>query len=448
MTRERRIVVCKFAAGLSVVPILILGNENGPDPRKTAAPGDSVCAEATCHVGTAVNGGPGRVEVSFPGGLTYTPGVAQTWTVTVSDSQQRVFGFQLTARPASNEANGQAGNFRALDSTTFVLCEDGRIKSSAGLCNAATPVQFIEHNLPRPSGVFNVEWTPPATDIGPVRLYIAGNAANGNGQNTGDRIYTANYTLQPAASFQRPTIRAQQPVLQAFSGLAGLSSGTWLEIYGSNFSPTTREWGGADFSGNQAPTSLDGVRVNVNGRAAFVRFISPSQVNVQAPDDTATGPVSIEVINPAGTSNAVSVMKTRVSPALLTTPAFNVGGKQYAAALHTDFRTFVGPVNLIAGVPFRPAAPNDTIILFAVGCGPTNPASPAGQFFADARPLSSPFQVMFGQTAATSQAFLAAQAIGLCQFNITVPSVPSGDIQLNATVDGTPTGQTLFTTIQ
>jgi len=427
----------------------MLGNENGPDPRKTGAPGDSICAESTCHVGTAVNGGPGKVEVSFPGGLTYTPGVAQTWTVTVSDAQQRVFGFQLTARPSSNETNGQAGGFRALDSTTFVLCEDGRVKPATGTCNAATPVEFAEHNLPRPSGVFQVEWTPPATAIGPVRVYVAGNAANGNGQNTGDRIYTANYTLQPqTVTFNRPAIRATQPVLQAFSGMPGLSSGTWLEIYGTDFSPNTREWGGADFSGNQAPTNLDSVRVNVNGRPAFVRFISPNQVNVQAPDDTATGPVNVEVINPAGTSNAVSVMKTRVSPALLTTPAFNVGGRQYVAALHPDFVTFVGRVGLIAGVPFRPAAPGATIIVFAVGCGGTNPASPAGQFFPDARSLASPFQVSFGQTNAQAVALLAAQAIGLCQFNITVPNVPDGDIQINATVDGTSTGQTLFTTVQ
>jgi hypothetical protein len=86
--------------------------------------------------------------------------------------------------------------------------------------------------------------------VGNIRIYVAGNSANGNGQNTGDRIFTANYTLTPAtAQAARPAIRAEQPVLQAFSGTAGVSSGTWIEIYGTNLSPTTRV-GGNDFSGN------------------------------------------------------------------------------------------------------------------------------------------------------------------------------------------------------
>jgi uncharacterized protein (TIGR03437 family) len=230
--------------------------------------------------------------------------------------------------------------------------------------------------------------------------------------------------------------------------MAGLSAGTWVEIYGTNLSSATREWAGSDFQENRAPTQLEGVRVNINGRAAFVRYVSPTQVNVQAPDDDSVGPVNVEVINSNGTSNAVSVQKTRVSPALLTTPLFNVGGRQYLAALHSDNRTFVGRENLIQGVAFRPAKPGDIIIVYAVGCGPTNPATPAGQFFNDARALSSPFQIRFGETVAQAVGNLAAGAVGLCQFNATVPNVADGDIRIDATVDGTATGQTLFTTVQ
>jgi uncharacterized protein (TIGR03437 family) len=188
--------------------------------------------------------------------------------------------------------------------------------------------------------------------------------------------------------------------------------------------------------------------VNINGRPAFVAYVSPSQVNVQAPDDDSVGDVTVQVITPSGESNVVTLKKTKVSPACLTTPSFNVGGKQYMAALHTDFRTFVGRENLIAGVPFRPAKPGDTIILYAVGCGPSNPPSPAGQFFAEARELALPYQVRFGETVAEAKGFLAAGAVGLCQFNVTVPDAADGDIRMNVTVDGTPTGQTLFTTIQ
>ncbi|MBI4873823.1 MAG: hypothetical protein HY822_04225 [Acidobacteria bacterium] len=447
MIRQRKIVVAKCAAVLSVVPALIYAYSGGPPARHTGAPGDTVCTE--CHVGAANPSG-GKVEIAFPGGMTYMPGAKQRLTVTVTDSPARtVNGFQVSARLASNERNAQAGTFTPLDATTQAICEDDSAKPSTG-CRATAPLEFIEHT---PSGnrtnTWTFEWTPPATDAGNVRFYVAGNSANGNGQNSGDRIFTANYTLTPAGSAApRPAIRAAQPVLQAFSGTPGLSSGTWLEIYGTNLSPATREWGGNDFSGNRAPTQLDGVGVNVNGKPAFVRYISPTQINVQAPDDEAVGPVRIEVAGPNGTSDAVSMQKSKVSPAVLTTPLFNVGGRQYAAALHPDFQTFVGSPNLIAGVAFRPARPGDTIILFAVGCGATNPATPAGQFFNEARPLALPYQVTFGSAVAQVQGFLAAGAVGLCQFNVTVPNVAAGDSRIDVAIDGVATGQTLYTTVQ
>ena len=108
---------------------------------------------------------------------------------------------------------------------------------------------------------------------------------------------------------------------------------------------------------------------------------------------------------------------------------------------------FVGPENLIPGVPFRPARPGEIIIVYAVGCGPTDPPTPAGQFFPEARPLASPYEFRFGETPAAAQGFLAGQAVGLCQFNITVPNVSAGDVRLNATIDGSPMGQELYTTV-
>src|SRR5436190_842408 len=40
----------------------------------------------------------------------------------------------------------------------------------------------------------------PATYVGPVTFYIAGNAANGNGNDTGDNIYTTSMVLNQAAA--------------------------------------------------------------------------------------------------------------------------------------------------------------------------------------------------------------------------------------------------------
>jgi hypothetical protein len=82
---------------------------------------------------------------------------------------------------------------------------------------------------------------------------------------------------------------------------AGMVPGSWVSIFGTNLSGKSREWVDGDFvGGNRLPTSLEGVRVNINGRAAFVSYVSPGQLNVLAPDDSAVGPVTVEVINSAG----------------------------------------------------------------------------------------------------------------------------------------------------
>ena len=250
-----------------------------------------------------------------------------------------------------------------------------------------------------------------------------------------------------AASVTTPRIRPRLSALQAFSNARRMSSGTWLQIFGERLAANTRQWAGPDFNGAQAPTSLEGTRVNVNGKPAFVGFISPNQINVQTPDDDAEGQLRVEVVTGAGTSNSVTLEKSKASPALLTTPAFLSGGKQYVAALFPDFATYVGRAGLIAGVPFRPAAPGDAIVVFAVGCGPSNPAIPAGIVAAETRPLALPVSVRFGEVEAQAQAFLAAQAVGLCQFNITVPNLADGDHRLTASVGGVDTGQLLYVTV-
>jgi hypothetical protein len=48
----------------------------------------------------------------------------------------------------------------------------------------------------------------------------------------------------------------------------GLASATWVSIFGANLSQTTRTWQDSDFVNGLLPTSLGGVSVAINGRAA------------------------------------------------------------------------------------------------------------------------------------------------------------------------------------
>jgi len=43
------------------------------------------------------------------------------------------------------------------------------------------------------------------------------------------------------------------------------------------------QWTTADFNGSNAPTALDGVSVSINGKPAYIWYLSAEQINVQAP---------------------------------------------------------------------------------------------------------------------------------------------------------------------
>ncbi len=236
-------------------------------------------------------------------------------------------------------------------------------------------------------------------------------------------------------------------VAAAFGGGFNITPGTWIEIYGEKLSPTTRQWAGSDFTGNQAPTSLDNVKVLINGTPAYIDIISAGQVNAQVPDGIGTGNVSVQVVSPDGTSDPVVVSASQRSPALLAPPSFSANGKQYAAALFPD-GAFVGPPNLIAGAAFRPAQPGDTIILYGIGFGSGTPPVAAGLIDTQSTSLPNMAVTMGGANATVSYAGLVAGYVGLYQFNVVVPSGVSGDALLNMSVDGVPAQQTLYLATQ
>jgi hypothetical protein len=84
--------------------------------------------------------------------------------------------------------------------------------------------------------------------------------------------------VYPAALAQTPVITL---VANAEGGNPAIAPNTWVEIKGMNLSSAgdSRPWQGSDFVNNQLPTSLDGVSVTVNGKSAYIYYISPAQVN-------------------------------------------------------------------------------------------------------------------------------------------------------------------------
>jgi len=258
--------------------------------------------------------------------------------------------------------------------------------------------------------------------------------------------------LTPAASAAPPSINVGGVVsASAFGEFTSVAPGSWIEIYGSNLAPDTRTWTGNDFTGSNAPESLDGTSVTIGGQPAYVSFISPGQVNVQVPSNIGTGTQPLVVSSQAGgASNSYSVTVNAEEPGLLAPYSFQVGGNQCVVALFPDYSTYVLPAGAIAGIASRPAQPGDIIILYGVGFGAVTPNIPAGQIAGEFNALAAPFHVYFGSTEATlAYDGLALGYVGLYQFNVTVPDVAgSGLVPLTFTLGGAQGAQTLYIAVQ
>lgn len=275
----------------------------------------------------------------------------------------------------------------------------------------------------------------PSSGSAPGTLAISVNPAN-----LSAGTYTAAVQVTAAGAPGGPSsiaitlvVQGTQPVgtitavVNAGSFQSGVASATWIAILGSNLSMTTYTWQASDFVNGMLPTSLQGVSVSIDGQPAFIEYISPTQVNVLAPDDTATGPVQVQVTAAQQASNSLTVQKSAFLPAL-----FTIGDGKYVAALHLD-DSMVGSDGLSPGVTTRPAQPGETIAIYATGFGPANPASPTAQLVATPVPLANSVQITISGVAAIVT-YAGLVAPGTYQLNVTVPDLPAGDAPVVATV--------------
>jgi uncharacterized protein (TIGR03437 family) len=438
--RTARVVVLGAAAA-----ILAWAYYYGPPAGVTTAPTDLPGIACTyCHVGTALNGGGGSTKIQFPNGLTYVPGQTETLTIITNDSQAYYYGFQLTARLESSGDTTQAGNLIA-GSGQAVVCSDGSA-SAQGPCNTSDKLQWVEHfQQPISSNQIPVQWTAPPAGSGNVHIYVAVNAANGDGTVYGDHIYAADYVLTPAAAPNLPVINPGG-IVNSASGSTTIQSGSFVTIYGKQFASAATNWSGSIVNG-VFPTTLAGISVSINGKPAAISFVNSSQINVLTPADTASGTVSVTVKNANGTSAASTVTLAAESPAFFT---FSQGGGKYIAAqiaLPNSGVELLGPAGLFgSSVASRPARPGEIILLYGTGFGPTNPTVDPSKVFSGAAPTKDPVSVTIGGQPA-NVLFAGLSGAGLYQINVAVPAVPAGDQPVTASVNGVPVTQSVYVTV-
>jgi uncharacterized protein (TIGR03437 family) len=230
----------------------------------------------------------------------------------------------------------------------------------------------------------------------------------------------------PASQSGAPMLRSSNPVQDAVNNQPEIVPGAWVSIYGSNFSDITTDWSQQDFS-NGLPTSLAGIQVTIGGIAVPVYYVTPTQINVQAPSGV-EGSAFVQVFRngvPSGT-------------ALVTVVDHDAGLFSYSQ----DYMTFYPSARfnsnpyLIVGDPaifgsaVQKAKPGDSIQLYANALAPSQSGvnSPANMF-------TDPVTVTVGTMSLTAD-FAGLVGPGLFQVNFTVPNLPPGNYPITITADG------------
>ena len=164
---------------LATIP-LFWSYSSGPGGLNQAvsgAPNESTCVG--CHSSNALNSGTGGFTIEVGQAITqYTPGQSYTVTVVGTGSTNQKYGFQVAALQTSDNSN--AGTFTAGTGTAV---------RTIGVRN------YLEHNTPSTTGTWTFTWQAPASDVGEVKFYLAGNAAGSPTGTAGDHIYTQELAL-------------------------------------------------------------------------------------------------------------------------------------------------------------------------------------------------------------------------------------------------------------
>jgi len=229
------------------------------------------------------------------------------------------------------------------------------------------------------------------------------------------------------ADTSNSTIRLLKPVAPAINAggivnaanfSAQISPGALATVFGTNFA------GGKGGASLPLPNNFAGLTVSVNGVAAPILFVTPTQVNFQVPWETQVGSAKI-VINNGLTSNTVNATVLNAAPGLF---------------VQSSGQAIVQNSNFTLNTPGNPAKEGLPIVAYLTGSGPVNPAVANGV----ASPLSPLAQVTSSYSAtiggANAQVVFAGLTpgfVGLLQMNIVVPTgLAKGDYPLVVTIHG------------
>jgi len=361
--------------------------------------------------------------------LTGTPTAAGSSTVTVTvldqTSHTATKTYTLTINPTlsvSGPSSLPTGTVGAAYTSTTVTATGGSGTYTWAATGLATGLTIN-------SSTGAISGTPTSNTGSPFLVVVTVTDSNG-------ATATMNYSLTVNPVSGLPVITS---VSNAAGGQAEVSPSTYAAVYGTNFATPgfTDDWTTYVKTNGKLPTLLEGVSVSIGGQAAYIYYLSATQINVFV-GNVGLGPVQVTVTTPGGTSAAYTTIANQFSPAMFLWP----GGQPVAT--HSDY-SLAAKNGTFPGTTTIPAKPGETIVLWGTGFGPTVPSAPLGVALPAGGPYLTANQISAAVNGAPVPVYggigaLAPGFAGLFQFGITVPqNLPNGDYTVTATVNGVTT---------
>jgi uncharacterized protein (TIGR03437 family) len=190
----------------------------------------------------------------------------------------------------------------------------------------------------------------------------------------------------------------------------GVAPGSIVSVFGMNLAA------GISAASEDPPAEVQaGSRLLVNGLAAPLLYVSPSQINAQIPYETPVGLAAVVAMRGSSASALMGLKIQQTAPGILA--VFNQDG------------TINGPDHR--------AAPGSIVQAFLTGLGPTGSSLPAGGAAAPDG-MVAVSATIGGQVARMLSAGLAPGLVGVFQVNLRVPEQPPGTYPLVIQAGGVP----------
>ena len=166
-------------------------SSSGAPGAHTGAPGEQTCATSGCHDDNSVNSGKASLSIEVGSSVTnYVPGKTYAVKVSISEKDVKRFGFQLLA--LNKATSSSVGTFQISDAGRTQL-----VKNTQAFSDREYVTYSFNGTDASSEGMSEwiMNWTAPATNLGPVTFYAAGVSANDDMTDKKDHVYTSSKVL-------------------------------------------------------------------------------------------------------------------------------------------------------------------------------------------------------------------------------------------------------------